>query len=438
MNIVEENVKKDRESELKSDISSLSTPPQKRDIRSNFHFQSALQSFLQIAKETLIAFAEFLAKFAWGRSSSRWLFSIKPLSGSGSLSKAEVERLLKRQKDLKDVEKIVGASIAFRSEENDFHADPVEIERFIHRILQENPPWLFLGRVLSGGAQGGSLVSQEHLNRVQEVCEIQDVHLFTPDDSWRDSPLASLTMRPARLYSEMNQARLLDQILPPTVQIERFSRGEIMIPVRNRQRRRLEFCRIERTMVIISQKIVPILIDMEGGSGSGGQLLYVLLDYSASMRGKNATLALAVISAVLRANMGQRDTRYLYRRFAEEDRMVPHETQPPVIASTLLEKDELFNTICAVNFNGGATHLSNALGVAIQDVENLRKTEKLEAGILLVTDGCAEVLENTALRLRASRIQLHTIMVAPEPNPGLAEISETYTRLDAAIGKTKT
>ena len=392
--------------------------------------QNLIEQLVELLKSLLrlyVGMFERVAKFR--NHSKRWLFKIKPIGRSTRLSKSQIESLLQRQKDLKDIEKIAEAAQAFRTTESDFFTDPIEVERLILRILKEGPEWLYLGRVLSGGEQGGA-ATQELLYREQVVREIQDVTLFIPNEIWRDQPLASLTMRPARLMSEIYQARMLDQILPPEVQFDRFSRGEILIPVRNRMRHRLEFCQIERPMEAVIRKQVPIPIDMEGGGGTGGQLLYLLLDYSASMRGKSATLALSVLSAVLRANLGQRDTRYLYRRFAEADQMVPHETQPPHIARTLQEKDSLFDLMCAINFNGGATHLNNALEVAMSDVENLRKTERLEAGILLVTDGRAEILESVALRLRASRIQLHSVMVTPEANPSLAEISASFTRLD--------
>lgn len=54
----------------------------------------------------------------------------------------------------------------------------------------------------------------------------------------------------------------------------------------------------------------------------------------------------------------------------------------------------------------------------------------MEATILLVTDGRAELLENTHLRLREGRIKLHTVMVTPEKNPSLEAISESFTAFD--------
>ncbi len=345
-----------------------------------------------------------------------------------SLRKADVQKLLQRHRNLKDMEKIAELSARFRTPESDFFADPAQVERLITRLLEENPPWLYVSRVLSGGEQGGETHSQEFVWREQETREVQDVILFIPDETWRDQPLSSMTLRPARSMEEVWQARLLDQILPPEILVDRRNRGEILIPVRQGVRHRLEFRPETRRLEVTIRKPVPVPIETEGGSGRGGQLLYFLLDYSASMRGKSATLAMAVIAAALRANMGQRDTRYLFRRYADE--MWPRVIEPPIQARTLAEKDALFDTILATNYNGGATHVNDALDVALTDIENLRREEHLEASVLLVTDGRAEVLESTRLRLRAAGVKVHTIMVTREKNPGLEELSESFTGLD--------
>lgn len=346
------------------------------------------------------------------------------------LSQEEVNRLLQKHRDLKDVEKIAGIAAGFRLPESDFLADPQNVERLIRRILEENPPWLYVSRVLTGGEPGADAHSQEFLWREQEIRELQEVTLFVPDDTWRDKPLSSRTLRQARNLNEVWQARLLDQILPPEVLVDRCNRGEIMIPNRHVTRQRLEFKSEQRRIEVTIRKPVPIPIDMEGGSGKGGQLLYILLDYSASMQGKSATLALAVIASVIRANMGQARTRYLFRRYADWEEMWPRIVEPPVQARTLEEKDCLLDTICATNFNGGATHVNDALQVAVKDIEHLRRTEHLDAMLLLVTDGRAEILEGTQKRLREAKVKIHTVMVTPEANPGLLEISDSFTALD--------
>jgi len=209
-----------------------------------------------------------------------------------------------------------------------------------------------------------------------------------------------------------------------------------LIPIRQGARQRLEFRPEERRLEITVRKRVPIPIDMEGGSGRGGQLLYFLLDYSASMQGKSAALAMAVIAATLRANMGQRDTRYLFRRYAEE--LWPRTVEPPIQARTLAEKDRLLDIILSTNFNGAATHVNDALDVAVTDIQNLRREESLEASMLLVTDGRAEILESTRLKLLAAGVKVHSIMVVPEKNPSLEALSESFTALDISPDLTPT
>ena len=349
----------------------------------------------------------------------------------------DVDRLLQRHRDLKDMDKLAQVAGSFRLPESDFFADPQQVERLIRHFLDENPPWLHVGKIASGSdrSDAGGEAKQDVVMRERVTRAVEDVTLFVPSENWRDQPLASLTMRPARFLGEMSHARLLDQILPPTVLLDRMSRSEILIPNRDRVRHRLEFEAQERRLETVVVKPVEVPIEIEGAGGADGQLLYILLDASASMQGKNATLALAVIMAALRANMGRRDTRYLFRRYAEEENLWPREVEPPLQARTVREKDAFLDTILETNFSGGATHVNHALNVAVTDVENLRRDEKLETQLLLVTDGRAEILEGTILRLRGAGIKVHTVMVTPEANPGLQSISESFTALDIHADK---
>jgi hypothetical protein len=346
------------------------------------------------------------------------------------IRREDVERLLLRQQALKDLEKIAALAGTFRTSESDFFADPAQVEALIRRLLKENPPWLYLSRVLSGGEQGGEAHSTEVIYREQETREMQEVTLFVPEESWRDKPLASLTLQPTRNLREVWQARLLDQVLPPSLLLDRHQRGEILIPVRQKQRQRLEFQPEQRSIELVVRRLVPIPIETESGSGRGGQLLYFLLDSSASMRGRHATLAMTVIACVLRANMGQRDTRYLFRHFADE--VWPPVMELPLQAHTVPEKDRLFDTILTTNFNGTATHVNDALAIALSDIAKLRREETLEAALLLVTDGRSEILPSTHLRYQEARVKVHTVMVVPERNPSLEALSETFTTLDIA------
>ncbi len=358
-------------------------------------------------------------------------FSIK--GRRKALRDADVNRLLQRHRDLKDVEKIALFAKQFNLPESDFFADPQRIEQLIRRILEENPPWLYVSRELSGGEQGDEAHSPEFVWREQEVRELKPTLLYIPDDKWRDVPLSSLTLRPARTMQEVWQARLLDQILPPELLLDRRHRGEILIPNRDGKKHRLEFKTEERIVETITRKQVPVPIEIEGGSGKGGQLLYLLLDYSASMQGKCATLAMAVISATLRANMGQAQTRYLFRRYAQWEEMWPLMIEPPIEARSLLEKDRLLDTIFATNFNGGATHVNHALNIAIDDILHLRRTEQLEASLMLITDGRAEIMEGTRNRIKEANITVHTIMVTNDANTELAKLSDSYTTIDLPL-----
>ena len=392
---------------------------------------AALLAWLEVLKSWLTFLAELASMLGARRSRERpWRVKVARRSQKIALSDAEIRRLLQLQKDLKDLDQIADAAARFKLPESDFFADPEQVERVIRRILIENPPWLHISRTLAGSDSGQEAEDKQILWREQETLEMQDVTLFLPDEKWRDLPLASMTMRPVKHLNEVWQARLLDQVLPPEVLLDRMNRGEVLIRVHENHRQRLEFLKVERRMQIPVRKKVPIVIESEGAAGQGGQLLYILLDSSASMRGVSAMLALAAISAALRANLGQRNSRYLFRRYAEQDQIWPSVVEPPVQARTIEEKDALLSLICSTNFNGGATHVNHALDIAVSDVEHLREKENLEAAILLVTDGRAEILESTGLRLLRAGVKLHTVMVAPEPNPSLAAISVSFAILD--------
>ncbi len=390
-----------------------------------------LKPYWEVLKAWLILLSEMFSAKQKRRQLRPWHIRIGKQSQPAKLSPSDIDKLLQRHRDLQDVGKLATVAANFRLPESDFFTNKNQAERLMRYLLEQNPPWLHISKVLAGGEQGNTSQGQEVLMREQTMREVQQVTLFVPGETWRDLPLSSLTMRPAKGIYEVWQGRMLDQVLPPEVLVDRCSKGEILIPIRHNVKQRLDFERIERPMTLEVRKPVAIPIDMEGSDGKGGQLLYILLDYSASMQGKSAVLALAVIMATLRANMGQRETRYLFRRFAEE--MVPAIVKPPLQASSLAEKDTLLDTILATNFNGTATGINDAIKVAVQDIEHLRQHENLEASILLVTDGIAHILESTELSVRKERVKIHTVMVQPQPNSELADLSESFSVLDIGI-----
>jgi len=399
-----------------------------RDRRRRPHIRAAIEFLAAL----LAAFMDLLR----GRSLNRrrkprsWRMFVAARESLEPISSSQQDRMLNRHRALGDLAKLADFSAQFRLPESDFFADPQQVERLITRLISENPPWLHVNRVLAGGDQGVEQHSQEFLYREQVVREYQDVEVFFPDDSWKDRPLSSLTVRPVRSLHEVWGARLLEQVLPPTIMLDRCSRGEIMVQLRDPIKQRLEFRKEFRRVEVVTHKQVPVPIETDAGSGTGGQLLYILLDFSASMRGNGAVLAMAVIIATIRAHMGQSSTRYLFRRYAQKDEMWPNRVERPLQAITLQQKDALVDKILATNFNGSATDVNDAITVATKDIERLRQTDNLDAEILLVTDGRAEMLESTRLNLLKARTRVHTVMVVPEPNPALERLSESFTALD--------
>jgi hypothetical protein len=394
--------------------------------------RSAVKTTIEFVRALIATLFEMLRGGSRNRRRKprAWRLFVATKETNKGISSSLQDSMLSRHRALGDLDKLAEFSARFRLPASDFFADPRQVERLITRLLSENPPWLHVNRILAGGEQGAEQHSREFLYREQVVREHQDVELFFPDDSWKDRPLASLTVRPARSLNEVWSARLLEQVLPPTIMLDRCARGEIMVQLRDPVKQRLEFRKEFRRVEVVTRKQVPVPIETDGGSGTGGQLLYILLDFSASMRGNGAVLAMAVIMATIRAHMGQTSTRYLFRRYAQKDEMWPNRVERPLQAITLQQKDALVDRILATNFNGSATDVNDAITVATKDIERLRQSENLDAEMLLVTDGRAEMLESTRLNLLKTRTKVHTVMVVPEPNPALELLSESFTALD--------
>ena len=151
------------------------------------------------------------------RQARPWQIKIKPRFGQPKQKLPAVESLINLHRSLDDFEKIAAHARDFHTRESDFFADRRKVEDFIRCLIERNPPWLYVSRPLSGGEQGADEQSEEILWREQEVVSLEEVELFIPDDSWRDLPLSSMTMRPTHTFDEVWHARLLDQILPPEV-----------------------------------------------------------------------------------------------------------------------------------------------------------------------------------------------------------------------------
>lgn len=392
--------------------------------------RNQVHSLLVLLKEWMKLFAQLFGLSKRGKARA-WKIRIgRKGAPTATAGDADLNQLLQRHRDLQDVDRIAKLAANYCLPESDHFADPAHVEKLMRSLIAQNPPWLFLGKNVNGqGAQGGA-ASREFILREQITREWKNVTLHTPQDEWRDLPLASLTIRPTKTMNEVWKARMLDQILPPEVLLDRHGRGEIFIQCRERKRLRLDFDTIQRKVEIITRKPVPVPVEMAGDGGMESQFLYVLLDYSASMRGKSAVLAMAVISAVLRANMGDREARYIFRRFALAREIFPSMLLPPLQAKTLAEKDALLDTILQTNFNGEATHVNDALRAAVEDIEALRDNERISADILLVTDGAALIFDSTRELIENYNVKIHTVMCTPTSNPTLEAISESFTSLD--------
>src|SRR5579862_3602249 len=174
--------------------------------RQNERFRELLRLIL-LALELMGAWFAMLRQVGSGmrprraRAQRPWRVRIGRRVQEVALTQADVDRLLQRHRDLKDNDKIAATAARFLLPESDYFADPARVERLLRRFLEEDPPWLHVGRVLTGEEPGGD-GGQEVVWRERETRATEEVTLFVPDESWRDKPLASLTMRPARTLQE--------------------------------------------------------------------------------------------------------------------------------------------------------------------------------------------------------------------------------------------
>jgi hypothetical protein len=135
--------------------------------------------------------------------------------------------------------------------------------------------------------------------------------------------------------------------------------------------------------------------------------------------------------------MGRPHARYYFRSFAE--RLDPLPKDPPVVATSVSEKDRLVDRLYKTNFSGEATNVVEALEIAADDIEKIVESGELRAGIKprigLLTDGRATIYRSTGVRLKKLGIELDTILIGREAahNPELFRISSTVTVVDPAL-----
>ena len=374
------------------------------------------------------------------RHRRRWVLRVRGLETSepDGLTDEEIARLLRRGAEFDDFAEITRMGARFRLPETDFHVTREQVEEIVRRILVARPPFLFLGRVPLRPEDAGA-------PRVERIRKRQVVHIQGPEMllvpeprpvRWAAaSPPGEQSVRPASGISELRRASLLDQVLPFRLQLERLSRGDVRVVEYVTETPNVEFVARERWVDYEEEREVDIEIEMESTDPNAPiQLIYFLVDRSASMKGMSAVHAMAVLAAIHRANLS-RPALYLFRSFA--DRVDPPWTALPRRAETVEEREGLFETMLTLNFNGESTQTGWALDTACLDIDAAR-AEGREIGlasIVLITDGRSDLLPRTIATVLKCGAPLHTIVVSRDRNPDLARISASYTLLAGLPGE---
>lgn len=391
----------------------------------------AVRQFLKDVKELFGGFAMQQRK-----KRRRWFFRIgKPEEWKDhDLSREQVERLMRRSRALLDFEDLSRMGRRLVLPETDFTVSRNQVSEILRRIIEANPPFLFLGRVLPDPKQADSAPPRLEKLRKREIVQVNGlVDLLIPEErpisTHHDLPSGDQAMRPALHIHEIRRAALLDRVLPPRLQMERLAHGDLMVLEYVRTTPRVEFIPRQRWVEYEEEREVEVEIELEATDpDESAQLIYFLLDTSASMKGISATLAASVFCAIHRANMAT-NALYFMRTFA--DHIEPGWDQPPMRAHTLGEREALFEGIFSLNFNGTATHTGWALEIACKDIQAARGEDPSlsRAHIVLITDGRSDILPETVLAVRKTGAPLHTIMVSRERNRDLEHLSESFTTL---------
>ena len=370
------------------------------------------------------------------RRRGKWHFHIgKPIREEDvRLPQREMERLLRRSRDLKDFDDLERFGSSFRLPEQDFIVTRAQVQEILRRILEAHPPFLYLGRTLPDPEQSVNAPPRVEKIRKKEIVRVQGlIDLLVPEEHPRyhrsDMPPGDQAMRAARSMSELWRAPLLDQVMPPRLQVERLAHGDLMVTEYVRTEPHVEFVPRQRLVDYEEERETEVEIELEAPDpDERTQLIYFLLDTSASMRGMSATLAAAVFCAVHRANMAA-PAMYYMRTFSEY--LEPGWGEPPWIAHTLMDRESLYEKIFSLNFNGAATHTGWALEQACKDIEAARTAHDAlsRASIVLITDGRSDLMPDTIAAVMRTRAPLHTIMVSRERNMDLERISDSFTTL---------
>ncbi len=141
---------------------------------------------------------------------------------------------------------------------------------------------------------------------------------------------------------------------------------------------------------------------------------YVLIDKSGSMVGEKTVWARSVAMAIYRMSKAKK-RKYFLRFF---DTKV-HPDKP------ISEAREIVDSILKVQSNGG-TDITNAIGTAIEDLEE--KFSEYTNTIVIITDG-EDVVEDLSKELRKVRANLISVMIQGH-NETLKAISDHYVKAE--------
>lgn len=369
---------------------------------------------------------------------SRWYFRINGKPAQERLDPGRVGRYLARCEKLGDPEALERFAQGGVSSEPDFYPSRETVLELIRQILSAWPPFLDLGQSFPEESPVPHPARYECIKKRKKVLVTKAEVLLVPQTRKevyrRDVPPGNQGLRPARSLSELRRARLLDQVLPLPLQMERLTRGELMVVDYVDLRCWTELVPQEHLITREEERETEVWVELDNPEARNRHFLfYILLDRSASMRGRGATLALSALAATLRAQMDF-PAVYFLRTFAET--VDPPSWEPPRRASTLQEREALFEWCFTINFNGYNTRTASALEVAVRDITSARgKDPSLEkAYILLITDGRSVIWEHTQRLIQDLKIPLHTVLVSRERARDLECISSSFTVLDGFPG----
>jgi len=364
-------------------------------------------------------------------------------------NETDVRRLLERLKQLDDTARLSERAVGFAGSGADFFAEPREVEAVVESLIRQNPPFLHVARERPADDEGESRRTEtEYLLRDTEVVVTEPWILFIPqvgvEHLEHKRPPGYPMLRAARTLSDLRAAPLLYQTMPEDLLIARLVEGAIPVLAYREDRRYLLFRPEERLVQRREQRQNHVPVEIEtGGEGHSARLMYMLFDRSTSLvrnctpRGVNAVMELAIGVAMVRADLGRPHARYYFRSFA--DRLDPLPKDPPIVATSVQEKDWLVERLFKTNFSGEATNVVEALETAADDIERIVESGELGPGVKprigLLTDGRASIYRNVGVRLKKLGIELDTILIGKEAahNPELMRISSTVSVVDPAL-----